>query len=330
MTQHYGLLFPGQGSQSVGMLADLAAAFPVVESTFAEASAVLGYDLWELAQEGPAEQQKDTQFTQQLMLASGVACARVWFEKSDARPAAVAGHSVGEFAALVAAGALPFDAAVTLIRERAALMSSAVSPGTGGMAAVLGMDDADVVSVCQQASKQIMDGNDDKSGECIVEAVNFNAPGQVVISGHLHAIEQASVLAKESGARKVMPVPVSVPNHSALMRPAGDALEPHIDAIDWRMPDIPIVQNVHANTPADTDEMLTSLRVHVYSAVRWTQSISVMTEQFAINQFVELGPGKVLTGMGKRIDKSRPVFPVLDSLSLDTAIGEITAAATVS
>jgi len=330
MTQHYGLLFPGQGSQSVAMLADLAAAFPVVQSTFAEASAVLGYDLWQLAQEGPAEKQKDTQYTQQLMLASGVACARVWFDKTESKPAAVAGHSVGEFAALVAVDALPFDSAVTLVRERAALMSAAVPVGTGGMAAVLGMDDADVVSVCEQASKQIIAANDAKSAVSVVEAVNFNAPGQVVISGHLHAIEVASLLAKDHGARKVMPVPVSVPNHSALMRPAGDALIEHIDAIEWRMPEIPIVQNVHASSPASTSDLLASLRVHVFSAVRWTQSIKVMTDQFAIEHFVELGPGKVLTGMGKRIDKSRPVYPVLDTVSLETAIDETTASATLS
>jgi len=330
MTQRYGLLFPGQGSQSVAMLADLAAAFPIVQSTFAEASAVLGYDLWRLAQEGPAEQQKDTQFTQQLMLASGVACARVWSDKTESVPAAVAGHSVGEFAALVAVGALTFDSAVTLIRERAALMSTAVPVGTGGMAAVLGMDDADVVTVCKQASKQIIDANDARSSESVVDAVNFNAPGQVVISGHLHAIEVASKLAKDQGARKVMPVPVSVPNHSALMRPAGEALVAHIDAIEWHFPEIPIVQNVHASSPATIDDMLASLRVHVFSAVRWTQSIKVMTDQFAIEHFVELGPGKVLTGMGKRIDKSRPVFPVFDTASLQSAVDETTATATLS
>ncbi len=320
MTRAFAFLFPGQGSQSVGMLSELAAEHPVVRDTFSESSDALGFDLWALAQDGPADKQKDTRNTQQLMLASGVACARVWQAQDGPAPVAMAGHSVGEFAAMVASDALSFVDAVNLVKQRAELMADAVADGVGGMAAVLGLDDDKVVAVCAEAVQQ-MTASGDATGP-VVEAVNFNAPGQVVISGHLSAIEVASGLAKAAGARKVMPVPVSVPNHSALMRPAGEKLMPAIDALDWHLPAVPVVQNVAATLPADVGEMLESLKVHVFSPVRWTQSMATLVEQKGVELFIELGPGKVLTGMGKRIDKTRPVYPVFDSGTLASALAD--------
>lgn len=323
MTTSFAFLFPGQGSQSVGMLAELAEMHAVVRETFSESSDVLGQDLWALAQEGPAEKQKDTRNTQQLMLASGVACARAWQAADGPASVAMAGHSVGEYAALVATEALSFAQAVDLVRQRAELMADAVPDGEGGMAAVLGLDDEQVVAVCEQAVQQLTAQG--SAVTPVVEAVNFNAPGQVVISGHVSAIEAAAVLAKAAGARKVMPVPVSVPNHSALMKPAGEQLMPAIDAANWQQPSVPLIQNVAATVPADVDQLLDSLKVHVFSPVRWTQSITTLIEQHNVNVFVELGPGKVLTGMGKRIDKSRPVHPVYDPTTLATALDAVRA-----
>ena len=255
------------------------------------------------------------------MLASGVACARAWRVSDGPAPSAMAGHSVGEFAAMVASGALEFPDAIALVKQRAELMADAVPEGQGGMAAVLGMDDDAVVAVCADAVRQLIDSGDKNNP--VVEAVNFNAPGQVVISGHLHAIDAVSVLAKAAGARKVMPVPVSVPNHSALMRPAGEQLMPAIEALKWKQPSVPVVQNVAATVPANVQELIDSLKAHVFSPVRWTQSIKLMSEQHHIDAFVELGPGKVLTGMGKRIDKSRTVYPVFDPTTLSDALDAV-------
>ena len=318
MTNRIGLLFPGQGAQSVGMLGDFAQTHPLVRSTFDEASAVLGYDLWQLAQEGPLEKQKETEFTQPLMLASGVSCARVWLETAGLPATVVAGHSVGEYAALVISGALEFADAVALVKQRAVLMAASAPAGSSGMAALIGMDDQAAVKLCSDVSASRR--NDAATADsAVVEAVNFNAPGQVVISGHLLAIEEASQVAREHGARKVMPLPVSVANHSALMRTAGKTLVQSIDAISWKTPLVPVVQNVSGSTAVNLDDLLENLRSHVYTPVKWVDSILHMIDKHQVDQFIELGAGKVLTGMGKRIAKEHVVMPVFDAESLQQA-----------
>ncbi len=303
MSEHiqFAALFPGQGSQSPGMLSDLQNEFPVVAETFSEASDILGYDLWDLCENGPAEKQRQTQFTQPLMYCSGIATWRVWHSISEAKPAAIAGHSLGEFSALTAAGCLSFAEGVSLVQKRSQLMATAVPEGQGGMAAVLGMDDEALIQLCTSLS-----------GERVVEAVNFNAPGQVAVSGHLDAVDQLVAVAREHGARKAIRLPVSVPNHSTLMHEAGELLKEAFDAIQWQAPRIPIVQNLQARVPEGLDDLRSMLDQHVYSPVLWTQSVKRIVDDFQPDFFIEMGPGKVLAGLGKRIDKSVPV-KALDS-----------------
>ena len=286
-------VFPGQGSQSPGMLADLASEYKVVTDTFAAASKQLGYDLWDMAQNGTAEQQRQTEFTQPLMFVGGYAVWRVWQELEMPVPSYMAGHSLGEFTALTAAGSIDFDTAVKLVALRGKLMASAVEPGVGGMAALLGMDDSDVVAMCQELT----------SDEGVVQAVNFNSPGQVVISGHLKALENACEVAKEKGARKAMMLPVSVPNHSSLMTPAQKELAAAIDSAGLVAPKIPVVQNAEAKVLKDVDAMTESLKSHVVNPVYWTDTVRYLADN-GVTEMVELGPGKVLTGLSKRIDKS--------------------------
>jgi len=318
MTDNYAMLFPGQGSQRVGMLGELAAGESIVKETFAEASDILGFDLWDLACNGPEEKIKQTEITQPLMLASGVATGRTWLQQASEKPAMVAGHSVGEIAALVIAGALSFEDSVRLVKQRSTLMASAVPEGEGGMAAVIGMEDDEVVALCTDVVAQM-------SG-CVLEAVNFNAPGQVVISGHLKAIEAAMPVASERGARKVMQVPVSVPNHSSLMKPAGESLVATIDSVSWQTPAIPVVQNRNAAIAANVEDMVATLKLHLQSPVLWVQSIRHMVNDHNVGRFVEMGPGKVLTGLGKRIDKSAATLPVFDPATLSTALESFSAA----
>ena len=318
MKNSYALLFPGQGSQRVGMLGELAEHHQIVQQTFSEASDILGYDLWKLATAGPEEKIKLTEFTQPLMLASGVACGRLWLQLADDKPSAVAGHSVGEIAALVVAGALSFADSVRLVKERSRLMSAAIPAGVGGMAAVIGMDDADVVALCREVADSLP-GND-TSEATVLEAVNFNAPGQVVISGHLTAIEAATKLAPERGARKVMLVPVSVPNHSSLMQTAGESLAKTIDSITWRAPDLPVIQNQNARAATSVEDLVATLRLHVQSPVLWVQCVRSMIDDHKVAKFVEMGPGKVLAGLGKRIDRSVETLPVFDDTSLSAAL----------
>ncbi len=286
-------VFPGQGSQSPGMLADLASQYKVVVDTFTEASEYLGYDLWDIAQNGTAEQQRQTEITQPLMFVGGLAVWRVWQELGMPAPSYVAGHSLGEYTALTAAQAVEFSKAVKLVALRGKLMASAVEPGVGGMAALLGMDDDDVVAMCNELSAE----------GAVVQAVNFNSPGQVVISGHLKALENACVVAKDKGARKAMLLPVSVPNHSSLMQPAQAELAAAIDDAGFVVPAIPVVQNAEARVLDDLDAIIASLKNHVTNPVYWTDSVRFMASNNT-TELVELGPGKVLVGLCKRIDKS--------------------------
>jgi len=310
----YSVVFPGQGSQSVGMLADLASAFPVVASTFAESADVLGNDLWALAQSGPASELSDTRVTQPLMFTADIAVWRCLQQSGLPLPVAVAGHSLGEFAALVAVGSLSFTDGLKLVAKRAQLMAAAVPDGEGGMAALIGMDDDAVVELCQSIS-----------GDRVSEAVNFNAPGQVAISGHLDAIEKTCELAREKGARKAMMLPVSVPNHSSLMRDAGEQLAQEIAATNFSEPSVPVIQNASASALPSLDELVASLEEHVYSPVQWTRTIQTLINDFGVDTIIESGPGKVLTGLGKRIDRSVPTLPTETPESIRAAIDAVTA-----
>lgn len=294
----YAVVFPGQGAQSVGMLGELADAHAVVKDTFAEASDTLGKDYWALAQNGPQEEQADTRNTQPLMFIGGIAVWRVLESLGLANPSVVAGHSVGEFGAMVASGALSYSDGLKLVNARAQLMAAAVPDGVGGMAALIGLNDEEVIDVCESVS-----------GERVVQAVNFNAPGQVVISGHKDAIEKAIELAKERGAKKALMLAVSVPNHSSLMRDAGEKLVDVIDSMQWQLPKIPLVQNAQAVAPAELTDLLASIRTHVYSPVQWVQTIEHMRDDYKIDTVVESGPGKVISGLVKRIDRKITALP---------------------
>lgn len=312
----FAVVFPGQGSQSVGMLADLAAAEPTIGETFAEAAEVLGRDLWALAQSGPAEALADTRVTQPLMFTADIAVWRTLRQNGLGDPAVVAGHSLGEFAALVAADCLDFNVALKLVDTRASLMASAVPEGEGGMAALIGMDDEAVVALCAEITGEAANGH-------IVEAVNFNAPGQVAISGHVDAIEKLVAFARDKGARKAVVLPVSVPNHSSLMRDAGAELARSIDAIAWREPALPVVQNATARMADSLDSLLERLRAHVFSPVRWSHTIETLRDLHGVSTVLEAGPGRVLSGLGKRIDRALPTLPVESPETLAAALDAV-------
>ena len=300
MSASFAFVFPGQGSQSLGMLAELGAQQSLVIDAFAEASAALGYDIWALIQQGPEEQLNQTDKTQPAILAASVALWRLWLAEGGARPAFVAGHSLGEYSALVAAGSLPFAEAVKLVELRGQLMQQAVPAGMGGMAAILGLEDADVLAVCAEAAQ----------GE-IVSAVNFNAPGQVVIAGNAAAVERAIEACKARGAKRAMALPVSVPSHCELMRPAAERFADAVAAVAWQAPQIPLVQNVSAAVVADLQTLQRDLLAQLYSPVRWVESMVALSER-GVTDLVECGPGKVLSGLNKRCVKG------INTYNLDT------------
>lgn len=302
------MVFPGQGSQAVGMLAELAAGHELVAETFREASTVLGYDLWQLVQEGPADALNQTDRTQPAMLSAGVAVWRAWCEQGGARPALMAGHSLGEYTALVCAGALDFADAVALVAERGRRMQAAVPAGTGAMAAILGLEDAQVIELCRQAEE----------GE-VVAAVNFNSPGQVVIAGNSAAVERAMALAKAAGAKRVLPLPVSVPSHCNLMRPAAEAFADSLARVELRVPEIPVLHNVDVQPHPDPDAIRAALSEQLYRPVRWVETIQAMGRQ-GISRCLEMGPGKVLAGLNKRIEKELETRSVYDPASLAAAL----------
>lgn len=291
MSASLAFVFPGQGSQSLGMLAELGGQHAIVRDTFAEASAALGYDLWALVQEGPEERLNQTDKTQPAILTASIALWRLWQAESGVQPAYVAGHSLGEYSALVAAGSLAFADAVKLVERRGQLMQEAVPAGTGGMAAILGLEDADVLAACAEAAQ----------GE-VVSAVNFNAPGQVVIAGAAKAVERAIEGCKARGAKRAVALPVSVPSHCELMRPAAERFAEAVEAIQWQMPQIALVQNVTAQVPADLAALKRDLLAQLYSPVRWVESVQLLAEK-GVTDLVECGPGKVLAGLNKRCAK---------------------------
>lgn len=293
-------VFPGQGSQSLGMLAELGAQQRLVLDTFSEASDALGYDLWTLIQNGPVEQLNQTDKTQPAILTASIALWRLWLAEGGARPTYVAGHSLGEYSALVAADSLPLAAAVKLVELRGQLMQQAVPAGEGGMAAILGLEDADVVAACSEAAQ----------GD-VVSAVNFNAPGQVVIAGSAAAVERAIEACKARGAKRAMALPVSVPSHCDLMRPAAERFAESVAAIQWQAPQIALVQNVSAAVVNDLDVLKRDLLAQLYSPVRWVESMQKLAE-CGVTALVECGPGKVLSGLNKRCVKG------IDTYSLDT------------
>ncbi|HEC73629.1 MAG TPA: [acyl-carrier-protein] S-malonyltransferase [Methylophaga aminisulfidivorans] len=300
-------VFPGQGSQSIGMLAELASHHPIVEETFKQASDVLGYDLWQLTQNGPESDLNQTDKTQPIMLAAGIAVWRVWQSQSNITPAFLAGHSLGEYTALVAAEAIDFNDAIALVELRGKFMQQAVPAGEGAMAAILGLDDAKVLDICRAASS---------AG--VVEAVNFNSPGQVVIAGTTIAVNSAISLATESGAKRALLLPVSVPSHCALMKPAAEQLAERLEKINIQLPSIPVIHNANVNTASDVVELKSLLAQQLFSPVRWVETIELLSNK-GVETLVECGPGKVLAGLNKRIVKSMSAQPVFDTTSLEKA-----------
>jgi [acyl-carrier-protein] S-malonyltransferase len=296
-------VFPGQGSQSVGMMNGFDG-LSIVRQTFEEAGDVLKQDLWGMITGGSAEELNLTVNTQPAMLTAGVAVFRAWSALQGPKPTALAGHSLGEYTALVASGALSFADALPLVRFRAQAMQEAVAEGVGGMAAILGLDDDAVRAVCAEAAQ----------GE-VLEPVNFNSPGQVVIAGHKAAVERGMVLAKEKGAKRALPLPVSVPSHCALMRPAADALTQRLLTISIKPPQIPVVHNADVKSYSDEVGIKDALARQLYSPVRWVETVRGFADQ-GIGTLVECGPGKVLAGLNKRIDGNMRAFALSDEAAL--------------
>ncbi len=304
------MVFPGQGSQSLGMLAELSAEYAAVGDTFAEASEVLGYDLWKLVQDGPEEDLNQTDRTQPAMLAAGVSVWRVWQSLDGARPSVMAGHSLGEYSALVCAGALGFTDAIGLVAERGRCMQSAVPSGVGAMAALLGLADDVVADVCIRAADNE-----------VVEPVNYTSPGQVVIAGNSAAVERAIELAKAAGAKRAVTLPVSVPSHCALMTPAAEEFALTLADVAIHSPAIPVVQNVDAQSHEQPETIRDNLARQLCKPVLWVSSVQAMKSQ-GVTRMIEMGPGKVLTGLCKRIDKTIDNRAVFDPASLAAALAD--------
>ncbi len=306
-------VFPGQGSQYVGMLSAAHERFGAVRDTFAEASQALGYDMWALIQNGPQDALNFTDTTQPVMLASSVALWRAWLEESATYPCIMAGHSLGEFSALVCAGALDFSDAVKLVRRRGEFMQTAVPVGQGAMAAIIGVDDSEIIRICAEVARQ---------HRSVVSAVNFNSPGQVVIAGHTAAVEVAIIALKAVGAKMAIPLPVSAPFHTDLMKPAGIHLAEAIAHIKISRPRVPVVHNVHAAIERDPEEIRRLLIAQIYSPVQWTRCVQTIIEA-GVQHIIECGPGKVLSGLNRRIDKSLRCYSLEEPTSLMAAAMEL-------
>lgn len=308
MTQKFALVFPGQGSQSVGMLADLYAEYAIVRDTFAESSAALGYDLWELVANGPEADLNETHRTQPALLTASVAIWRLWCAQGGAKPAFLAGHSLGEYSALVCAGVLSLADAVKLVEKRGQYMQTAVPAGTGAMSAIIGLDDELIAKACAEAAQ----------GE-VVSPVNFNSPGQVVIAGNKAAVERANELCKAAGAKRALPLPVSVPSHCALMRPAALRLASDLAAMNFAPAQFAVVNNVDVAVTFDETAIKDALVRQLYSPVRWTETIEWLASQ-GVTDVVEIGAGKVLNGLIKRINRELVVSSVNDIASLSASV----------
>lgn len=304
-------VFPGQGSQKIGMLSELAAANPIVESTFAEASEALGYDLWTMIQQGEQEDINLTERTQPMLLTSSVAIWRLWNDKAGPMPAQMAGHSLGEWSALVCAGAVDFVDAVKIVRARGAYMQEAVPVGVGAMAAILGLDDQIIIDACESA----------RDGE-VVDAVNYNAPGQVVIAGSAAAVDRAIDICKQAGAKRAMALPVSAPFHTSLMKPAADRLAELVEGTRFNAPQIPVIHNVNGMKETDPASIQALMLEQIYKPVMWVDCINGLKKGGA-NLFIECGPGRVLNGLTKRIDRDLTSFSTDDVASLDNALTSV-------
>ena len=305
-------VFPGQGSHSVGMMNALAAEFPIVRETFREASQALGYDLWQVVEQGPEEKLNQTEVTQPAMLTADIATWRTWLESKGPLPQVMAGHSLGEYSALVCAEALDFSAAVKLVADRARFMQEAVPIGQGGIAAILGLDDDAVRKLCEQAAQ----------GE-ILDAVNFNSPNQVVIAGAAAAVARAVEQSKAAGAKRAVVLPMSVPAHSRLMHPAAQRMAERIKTVNVRSPRVPVIHNVHLRAESDPEEIRNALVRQIESPVRWVELIQKMAAD-GVDRMVECGPGKVLAGLNKRIVKTLETLPVYDPATLRAALSTLT------
>jgi len=306
----YSIVFPGQGSQSLGMLSDLNSNFPVVSEVFQEASDSISVDLWKILNEDQ-EALNLTENTQPVMLASGYATYKVLSNETHLSPVAMAGHSLGEYTALVVSNSMSFFDAIQLVKKRGELMQSAVPSGTGSMAAILGLEDAIIIKICHKASNK-----------GVVEAVNFNSPGQVVIAGEKNAVAHACELMKEAGAKRALILPVSVPSHCSLMKQAASEFKNSIDSVDFKMSDVKVIHNVDANYASDINEIKSKLVEQIHMPVLWTDSVIKMKES-GVEKLIEVGPGKVLTGLTRRIDKSLSASAIIDVNSLKSTIEEI-------
>ncbi|MFP1822513.1 ACP S-malonyltransferase [Lonsdalea quercina] len=307
---HFAMVFPGQGSQSVGMLAELAETNPIVKDTFDEASSVLGYDLWQLTQQGPAEELNKTWQTQPALLSASVAIWRAWQQLGGKAPALMAGHSLGEYSALVCAGVMDFKQAVSLVELRGKLMQEAVPENTGAMYAIIGLDNDTIAAACAESAQ----------GQ-VVSPVNFNSPGQVVIAGNKEAVERAGAACKAAGAKRALPLPVSVPSHCALMEPAARKLAAALDNVTFNAPHIPVVNNVDVQTETSPEAIRSALVRQLSNPVRWTECVEYIAAQ-DVQKLLEVGPGKVLTGLTKRIVDTLTASAVNDSASLSTALDQ--------
>ncbi|WP_237385180.1 ACP S-malonyltransferase [Xenorhabdus sp. Sc-CR9] len=306
----FAMVFPGQGSQSLGMLADLATEFPLVEQTFAEASAVLGYDLWTLVQQGPLEELNKTWKTQPALLAASVAIWRIWQEKGGKAPSMMAGHSLGEYSALVCAGVIEYQEAIKLVELRGKLMQDAVPEGQGAMYAIIGLDNESIAKACEESAQ----------GQ-VVSPVNFNSPGQVVIAGEKDAVERAGAACKAAGAKRALPLAVSVPSHCALMKSAAEQLAAALQEVAFNQPQFPVINNADVKVEISADAIRDALVRQLYNPVRWAESVEFIAGQ-GIEQLLEIGPGKVLTGLTKRIVDTLSATAVNDVSSLTVALNK--------
>ncbi len=302
-------IFPGQGSQFVGMLATLADDYKVVAETFVQASSVLGYDLWAVCQNGPEGRLNSTQTTQPAMLAAGIATWRCWKQEGGQSPDLMAGHSLGEYSALVATGVMGFEDAISTVALRGRLMQEATPEGVGAMAAILGLDDQVLVGICAEYA-----GNE------VVSCANFNSPGQVVISGHHKAVEQVCEIAGAAGARRTIMLPVSVPSHCALMKPAAELLKTAISELSLGSSEIPVIQNADVQAFSSSPDVIAALARQLWQPVKWTDTILKLKEA-GIERFIECGPGKVLAGLNRRISRESETIALIDATSMDKALG---------
>lgn len=303
-------IFPGQGSQSVGMLNSLANAYPQVEKTVARASEILGYDLWKIIKDGPVEELNNTEITQPAMLVAGYIVGQLLFEEKAIRAEVVAGHSLGEYTALCYAGSIKFEDAVKIVSKRGQLMQQAVSPGQGAMAAILGLDDQQVITACEKAAQSD-----------VVSAVNFNSPGQVVIAGDKSAVDRAIEECKTAGAKRAIMLPVSVPSHCSLMQPAAEKLLIELETVEIKPAEIPVIHNYNVEVASSPDSIREALIRQLYSPVKWVDTINKIKAMKTTELILECGPGKALTGLCKRIDRKLLIKAVNDAESLENVLG---------